>query len=162
MIDDVYVDICSQWDEMDFNKNPYMFGEEKIDMEEYTKLVKDTYDLITRYKEQFKNGQIESVDVFSYSQLVTMVARYIPDTAVIDESENHVFLASTMIAEALVDYANDYGYWVNENTKNMDWTNKIQYKPLVDELESVIYDVNEADYSKMIECANEYCSMIFG
>ena len=92
MIDDVYVDICSQWDEMDFNKNPYMFGEEEINMEEYTKLVKDTYDLITRYKEQFKNGQIESVDVFSYSQLVTMIARYIPDTAVIDESENHVFL----------------------------------------------------------------------
>ena len=67
-----------------------------------------------------------------------------------------------MIAEALADYANDYGYWGNENTKDMDWTNKIQYKPLVDELDPVIYDVNEADYSKMIECANEYCSMIFG
>ena len=153
---DLYSRILRKWNDMVWMKNLYMFGEIEIDMDEYTKLVKDTYDLIWEYKEVFKTGQIEEREVFEYSDLVTSMARYVTDDSMQEQSENFIFTVTCMIARALVDFANDHLFWTSSDEEDMDWSNKIQYKPYMSEQDPVVYDVNECDYSELTESARDF------
>ena len=153
---DLYSKILSKWNEFVYLKNPIMFGETKIDMDGYTKLLKDTYDLIGEYKDIFKSGQIEEREVFEYTNLVTSMARYITDESFVEQSENFIFTVTCMLARALVDYANDNVFWTSSDDEDMDWSNKIQYVPYIGEQDPIVYDVNECDYSEFTESARDF------
>ena len=97
--------ILFKWIDWVDMKNPYQFGIEEFDMEQFTSVLEETYDLICAWKGKFLGGQCEAGDIFDFSALISVMSRYIPDSCADDESEGRLFTVTCMLTEALVDFA---------------------------------------------------------
>ena len=56
-------------------KNPYIFGEEEIDLDDFRDLVKQTFEVIKTVKNEhiFKNSYPEAGDVIDFIELISIV-----------------------------------------------------------------------------------------
>lgn len=95
------------WSKYNAMKNTYQFGDEAIDMNEFTLLIKDTYDTIIYYKNSWLQNEEFTIhkDILSfYSYLIKVMSHYTPDTCAYDESENFDFTVTCLITDALINY----------------------------------------------------------
>lgn len=171
-----YQDIVEDWNDLVYMKNPYQFGEE-IDMDEFLAVLKKTYEWICKLKGKFLNGQSNADEIFAFSKLIYVISQYIPDTCTNDESENHLFTVTCMLAEALIDFATsaDDIKTVEGETilkaDGKDGSHKIMYysdgmvtvyknEPTGDSQFSeyndgyLVYDFDIGDYSEFVDYAN--------
>lgn len=74
-------------------------------MDEFLAVLKKSYEWICKLKGKFLNGQSNADEIFAFSKLISVISQYIPDTCTNDESENHLFTVTCMLAEALIDFA---------------------------------------------------------
>lgn len=171
-----YQDIVEDWNDLVYMKNPYQFGEE-IDMDEFLAVLKKSYEWICKLKGKFLNGQSNADEIFAFSKLISVISQYIPDTCTNDESENHLFTVTYMLAEALIDFATsaDDIKTVEGETilkaDGKDGSHKIMYYP--DGMVTVykneptgdsqfseyndgylVYDFDIGDYSEFVDYAN--------
>ncbi len=171
-----YQDIVEDWNDLVYMKNPYQFGEE-IDMDEFLAVLKKSYEWICKLKGKFLNGQSNADEIFAFSKLISVISQYIPDTCTNDESENHLFTVTCMLAEALIDFATsaDDIKTVEGETilkaDGKDGSHKIMYYP--DGMVTVykneptgdsqfseyndgylVYDFDIGDYSEFVDYAN--------
>lgn len=171
-----YQDIVEDWNDLVYMKNPYQFGEE-IDMDEFLAVLKKSYEWICKLKGMFLNGQSNADEIFAFSKLISVISQYIPDTCTNDESENHLFTVTCMLAEALIDFATsaDDIKTVEGETilkaDGKDGSHKIMYYP--DGMVTVykneptgdsqfseyndgylVYDFDIGDYSEFVDYAN--------
>lgn len=171
-----YQDIVEDWNDLVYMKNPYQFGEE-IDMGEFLAVLKKSYEWICKLKGKFLNGQSNADEIFAFSKLISVISQYIPDTCTNDESENHLFTVTYMLAEALIDFATsaDDIKTVEGETilkaDGKDGSHKIMYYP--DGMVTVykneptgdsqfseyndgylVYDFDIGDYSEFVDYAN--------
>ena len=171
-----YQDIVEDWNDLVYMKNPYQFGEE-IDMDEFLAVLKKSYEWICKLKGKFLNGQSNADEIFAFSKLISVISQYIPDTCTNDESENHLFTVTYMLAEALIDFATsaDDIKTVKGETilkaDGKDGSHKIMYYP--DGMVTVykneptgdsqfseyndgylVYDFDIGDYSEFVDYAN--------
>ena len=171
-----YQDIVEDWNDLVYMKNPYQFGEE-IDMDEFLTVLKKSYEWICKLKGKFLNGQSNADEIFAFSKLISVISQYIPDTCTNDESENHLFTVTCMLAEALIDFATsaDDIKTVEGETilkaDGKDGSHKIMYYP--DGMVTVykneptgdsqfseyndgylVYDFDIGDYSEFVDYAN--------
>jgi hypothetical protein len=116
-------------------------------------------------------------EIFAFSKLIYVISQYIPDTCTNDESENHLFTVTCMLAEALIDFATsaDDIKTVEGETilkaDGKDGSHKIMYYP--DGMVTVykneptgdsqfseyndgylVYDFDIGDYSEFVDYAN--------
>ena len=128
-------------------------------------------------KGKFLNGQSNADEIFAFSKLIYVISQYIPDTCTNDESENHLFTVTCMLAEALIDFATsaDDIKTVEGETilkaDGKDGSHKIMYYP--DGMVTVykneptgdsqfseyndgylVYDFDIGDYSEFVDYAN--------
>lgn len=154
----------------------YQFGEE-IDMDEFLTVLKKSYEWICKLKGKFLNGQSNADEIFAFSKLISVISQYIPDTCTDDESDNHLFTVTCMLAEALIDFATsaDDIKTVEGETilkaDGKDGSHKIMYYP--DGMVTVykneptgdsqfseyndgylVYDFDIGDYSEFVDYAN--------
>lgn len=171
-----YQDIVEDWNDLVYMKNPYQFGEE-IDMDEFLAVLKKSYEWICKLKGKFLNGQSNADEIFAFSKLIYVISQYIPDTCTNDESENHLFTVTCMLAEALIDFATsaDDIKTVEGETilkaDGKDGSHKIMYysdgmvtvyknEPTGDSQFSeyndgyLVYDFDIGDYSEFVDYAN--------
>lgn len=171
-----YQDIVEDWNDLVYMKNPYQFGEE-IDMDEFLAVLKKSYEWICKLKGKLLNGQSNADEIFAFSKLISVISQYIPDTCTNDESDNHLFTVTCMLAEALVDFAtsaDDIKTVEGETilkTDGKDGSHKIMYYP--DGMVTVykneptgdsqfseyndgylVYDFDIGDYSEFVDYAN--------
>lgn len=171
-----YQDIVEDWNDLVYMKNPYQFGEE-IDMDEFLAVLKKSYEWICKLKGKFLNGQSNADEIFAFSKLISVISQYIPDTCTNDESDNHLFTVTCMLAEALIDFATsaDDIKTVEGETilkaDGKDGSHKIMYypdgtvtvyknEPTGDSQFSeyndgyLVYDFDIGDYSEFVDYAN--------
>lgn len=132
---------------------------------------------ICKLKGKFLNGQSNADEIFAFSKLISVISQYIPDTCTNDESDNHLFTVTCMLAEALIDFATsaDDIKTVEGETilkaDGKDGSHKIMYYP--DGMVTVykneptgdsqfseyndgylVYDFDIGDYSEFVDYAN--------
>lgn len=135
------------------------------------------YEWICKLKGKFLNGQSNADEIFAFSKLISVISQYIPDTCTNDESDNHLFTVTCMLAEALIDFATsaDDIKTVEGETilkaDGKDGSHKIMYYP--DGMVTVykneptgdsqfseyndgylVYDFDIGDYSEFVDYAN--------
>ena len=103
--------LINRWKRKVIMKNPYIFGEEEIDLDDFRDLVKQTFEVIKTVKNEhiFKNSYPEVGDVIDFIELISIVSQYgIDDQITGDESENCAYTATVLIAEELRLYSRRY------------------------------------------------------
>ena len=146
-------------------------------MDEFLTVLKKSYEWICKLKGKFLNGQSNADEIFAFSKLISVISQYIPDTCTNDESDNHLFTVTCMLAEALIDFATsaDDIKTVEGETilkaDGKDGSHKIMYYP--DGMVTVykneptgdsqfseyndgylVYDFDIGDYSEFVDYAN--------
>ena len=100
------------WENQVELKNAYTFGNEDILLDEFAKLFKDTFEIITTAKNEFIYKNIAPVDSavsFAYLKLLTLLSKYMTYDCMDDESEDKKFTTTCLVAQKLVDYATSTG-----------------------------------------------------
>ena len=140
-------------------------------------VLKKSYEWICKLKGKFLNGQSNADEIFAFSKLISVISQYIPDTCTGDESDNHLFTVTCMLAEALIDFAtsaDDIKTVEGETILKADGkddSHKIMYYP--DGMVTVykneptgdsqfseyndgylVYDFDIGDYSEFVDYAN--------
>ena len=167
MKDELFV-LTHRWQRKVSMKNPYIFGEEEIDLEDFRDLIKQTFEAIKTAKNEyiFKNTYPEACDVIQFIELISTVSQYgINDQTVEDESENCVFTATVLLAEELRLYANIYDcsktndqkvYSDYEETAGGDLKFELSYYVDLEEDEEdkmYTYNVYEGNFDEIMEFA---------
>ena len=153
---ETYQAIVNDWSDIVDMKNPYQFGEE-IDMEQFSSILKQTYEWICELKGKIISGQSTAAETFAFADLISIMSQYIPDTCTDDESEDHLFTVTCMLTEALLEFAtngNDIklvGETIKADGKN--GSHKIFYIPN-DASCFLFYDFDNGDYSEFLAYAN--------
>ena len=160
MFTDGIFKVLEGWEDMVDMKNPYQFGTEDIDMEDFQELLEMTYDEIRCYKENILDSCTAPDEVFDYAILISLISRYIPDTCTDDESPDQIFTVTYLLTEALLGFALDHGngFRVDDgafiNGYGSDSPRMIGlHKPEGGGF--LVYDFDEGDYSAFSDHVNE-------
>ena len=124
-------------------KSDFVEGEDEIHMEEYLDCIKETYDAITMVYDEISNNSKLSPDLLmTYFNLIELISMYAAPVYM-DESENHTFAVSRILAEDVEDEDEPFEEGVLSSVAGFEY-----------EVERVLYyDVNKRDLSDFQELA---------
>ncbi|SEB02425.1 hypothetical protein SAMN02910384_03103 [Pseudobutyrivibrio sp. ACV-2] len=147
-------ELIENWASLLEAKADFAYGEDEIYMEDYLDCVKETYDVITMVYDQIENDSKLSPDLLmSYFNLIELVSMYAAPTYM-DESENHSFAVSRIIAEELAAIAANYIYAKEDEAEPFEEGIISSVAGFEYEIERVLYyDVNKKDLSDFQELA---------
>ena len=160
--------LIGRWKRKVNMKNPYVFGEEKIDLDDFKDLLQKTFDTIKAVKNEyiFKNIYPDAGDMIYFIELISVLSQYgIDDQTVSDESENCAFTATVLLAEELRLYATYWDVnWVEDKKVYFDIEDfssgnlKFEldyYVDLEEDEENKIYTYNvyEGNFDEILEFA---------
>lgn len=152
-------DLISRWDKMVSMKNLYAVNEEKIIPTDFSDLVKQTFDVIKKAKNEYiyQNKYPECTqDVFSFLYLISTVSQYCADDGLVEDSgENKIYTAIRLITEELLSYAKWPGDMRNENGKEIYFDKEKELNGTLEFLSSDYIDVQE-DYEDKTYSYNVY------
>lgn len=153
------------------SRNGYKFGETVIDLNAFADLVKETFEIIKEAKLQYIYRSTFPDDthaVFNYLQLFSKIAQYSTYDYDGDESEDHAFTATCLVAQKLVDYAvysdgamNNGGkleYFDTEETLAGELVIlRADYPYFTEEINDdlYVYNVYTGDFSEVLKLAKE-------
>ena len=91
-------------------RNPYVFGEEPIDLKEFAELFKETFEAIKEAKQNYVNGIFpeDKLEIFEYIEMLCQLSKYTMYDCLQDESEENFFTVTCLIAQQLLRYANNF------------------------------------------------------
>ena len=145
-------DLISRWDKMVSMKNLYIANEEKIILTDFRDLVKQTFDVVKKAKNEYiyqKKYPECTQDVFSFLYLISAVSQYCTDDGLVEDSgENKIYTATRLIAEELLSYAKWPGDVRNENGKEIYFDKEKELNGTMEFLRSDYVDVQENDEDK--------------
>lgn len=104
-------DLIGRWKREVNMKNPYVFGDEEIDLDDFRDLLQKTFDIIKTVKKEyiFKNICASAGNMINFIELISVLSQYgVNGQTVSDESENCAFTATVLLAEELRLYASEY------------------------------------------------------
>ena len=160
--------LIGRWKRKVNMKNPYVFGEKKIDLDDFKDLLQKTFDTINTVKNEyiFKNIYPDAGDMIYFIELISVLSQYgINDGTVGDESENCAFTATVLLAEELRLYATYWDVnWVEDKKVYFDIEDfssgnlKFEldyYVDLEEDEENKIYTYNvyEGNFDEILEFA---------
>ena len=147
-------ELIENWAALLEAKADFAYGEDEIYMEEYLDCVKETYNVITMVYDQIENDSTLSPDLLmSYFNLIELVSMYAAPTYM-DESDNHSFAVSRILAEELAAIAANYLYAKEDEEEPFEEGVLSSVAGFEYEIERVLYyDVNKKDLSDFQELA---------
>ena len=160
--------LIGRWERKVNMKNPYVFGEEKIDLDDFKDLLQKTFYTIKTVKNEyiFKNIYPDAGDMINFIELISVLSQYgIDDQTVGDESENCAFTATVLLAEELRLYASKYKFdRVDEQAVYSDYEDdltgdlefELSYYVHLDEDEEdkiYIYNIYDGNFDEILEFA---------
>lgn len=137
-------------------KPDFVYAEDEINMEEYLELVKQTYDAISDvYKEISDEKNLSPDDLMGYFNLLEEISMYAAPCYT-DESINHSFGVSRIIAEELAAIAANFLYAKEDKEEPFKDGVLASFTGFECEIERVLYyDVNKKDLSDFQELADK-------
>lgn len=146
--------LIEDWTALLEAKSDFSFAEDEIHMEDYLDCVKETYDVITMVYDQISSGSKLSADLLmAYFNLIELISMYAAPTYV-DESENHTFALSRIIAEELAAVAANYIYAQEDEDEEFEEGVLTSFAGFEYEIDRVLYyDVNKKDLTDFAELA---------
>lgn len=169
-------EVMGKWETLNENKNSFAFGDEPFDADEFAQAVREALQAIKKFKILFlgekmfgkqnleiatENG-VKPDDIFDYANLMVEIGKYSADVYT-DESEDHIFTASQIVARALLEYAyigcgvtptdetgvlvvwgEDVGIYLPEDVEDDFWDRNFHY------------DTNSGDMSEIMEIVKRY------
>ena len=105
--------LIDRWIEKVTMRNPYLFGKEKIDLDDFKDLLQKTFDTIKTVKNEyiFKNIYPDAGDMLRFIALISRLSQYALDDQILcDETENCAFTATVLLAEKLRRYASAFQF----------------------------------------------------
>ena len=160
--------LIGRWKRKVNMKNPYVFGEEKIDLDDFKDLLQKTFHTIKTVKNEyiFKNIYPNAGDMINFIELISVLSQYgVNDQTVGDESENCTFTATVLLAEELRLYATFWNVnWVEDKKvyfDNEDFSLGVlkfeldYYVDLQEDEENKIYTYNvyDGNFDEILEFA---------
>ena len=135
-------------------KSDFVEGEDEIHMEEHLDCIKETYDAITMVYDEISNNSKLSPDLLmTYFNLIELISMYAAPVYM-DESENHTFAVSRILAEELAAVAANYIYAKEDEDEPFEEGVLSSVAGFEYEIERVLYyDVNKRDLSDFQELA---------
>ena len=162
-------ELINKWDEYIRLRNPFLFGEEEISLNDFAELAEDTFEYFKYVKENyiFVEKAADSFATLKFLELLSSVSEYNNYDNAEDESVNYAFTITCLIAEQLkhyLIYRHDYHY---ENGKRFLLENETDgmgtfliyredfpfYDDATDEElnKTYKYNVHEKDFSEILE-----------
>lgn len=150
-----FTEIIDDWVALLEAKSDFVYGDDEIHMEDYLECVKETYDVITLVYDEISNNSKLSPDMLmTYFNLIELISMYAAPCYV-DESENHTFAVSRIIAEELAAVAANYIYAKEDEDEPFEDGVLSSVAGFEYEIERVLYyDVNKknlADFQELAE-----------
>lgn len=163
-------ELINKWDEYYRYRNSFLFGEERVSLDDFAELAEDTFEYFKYVKENYIyiEKAADPCDTFKFLELLSSVSEYIIYDNAQDESENCAFTATCLIAEELKFYFLYRYDYLNKNGKRFLLENEIDgagnfclcrgdypfYNETDEELNKTYkYNVYEKDFSEVIELA---------
>ena len=163
-----------EWADYVNRRNPFSFGEEEIDLDDFKELAKRTFEVIKQAKETYlyRNCLPEDITLtLQYLELLSVFSQYTYYDNMEDESDNRIFTATCLVAEGLRDFAvflddikleeNKRVYFIDDETASGNLFFYRDDYPFIEgrisdeELKKVYkYNIYEGDLTKLIELAN--------
>ena len=149
--------IYDRWKAMWYDKEEYAFGDEKVDLDNFRNLVRETYSLVKEMHIKIDKCDYSGVSpkiMRDYIDLVSVISLYAAPLC-IDESENHSFAVTRLLSFDLADLGANYSFYMNDKDE-----------PLVDGIitssegfsygmdHETHYDINKGDLSEYEELAS--------
>lgn len=167
-----FFDLESKWNYQINMRNPYVFGEEKVDLNDFAELFKQTFKAIKETKNDYINGTFpeDNLEIFEYNRFLCTLSKYTTYDCLQDESEENLFTVTCLIAEKLLHFANHFEKYEyignkrlcfdNENTENGIFSFYLYLEDCntITETKIYCYDIYKGDYSEIIEFASYYCN----
>ena len=151
----------NRWEELFSNKHMLASGEEKLDYDNFTDLVDETYNVLKENVENYKDSPSQFVEanplfIFGYAELVSAISRYSGTENMMEFNED--YFVSLLIAQKLSEVM--CPSYMNENFDNKlsfipkidDYIDLETDNPEIDEKE-YIYNIGSHDFSDFIELA---------
>lgn len=163
-------------------RNPYVFGEEPIDLKEFAELFKETFEAIKEAKQNYVNGIFpeDKLEIFEYIEMLCQLSKYTMYDCLQDESEENFFTVTCLIAQQLLEYANNFecyeyteegrNFFDNEDTEKgilkffiYPEINEDSENPMLDSEEPTIftYDIYKCDFTEIIKFVSLSVWMVF-
>ena len=151
------MDIYKRWDDMWFYKEEYAFGGKDINLDKFKLLVKDTYYMIREMQEHIGNNDYAEVNTHEmriYMHIISIISMYSASCCT-DNSKEHSFAITRLLAFDLANFGASYDYWVEEGEE--PWqegviTSDEAFNYGFDKI--LHYDVNKGDLSDYVELAD--------
>ena len=159
-----FFDLAEKLVELNELKNAYVFADEPFDKENFTQLVKESFQAIRQLKNfnwDFKNHASDiKNNLFDFAELLVQLAKYGAELYIGDESEDFIFSASQAVVRLLIGYAttachvsptDDTGelYGSNEDCEIYAPSEEAFYSDYWSQ--NFKYDTNTGDMSEFIE-----------
>lgn len=162
---------CKWKDKVD-SRNPYVFGEEPIDLKEFAELFKETFETIKETKHNYINGIFpeDKLEIFEYIGVLCELSKYTIYDCLQDESEENLFTVTCLVAQQLLEYANDFECYQYTEKGRICFDNEDTEKgilkffiypeidedsehPMLDseEADMFIYDIYKGDFTEIIK-----------
>ena len=167
---DGILELTSRWRRKVDMRNPYVFGEEKIDLDDFKDLLQKTFYTIKTVKNEylFKNIYPDAGLMLYFMGLISFLSQYaLDDQTLGDESENCAFTATVLLAEKLRFYALTFRFnRVDEQVVFSDYedlTGDLEFKLSdyveLDEDEEdkiCIYNIYDGNFDEILEFAKRF------
>ncbi len=169
-------DLINEWEDLNYDKNGYAFGDEILDRTAFANLIHRTIVEIEDFKGKVfgvnsaellepidKEKDITPYDIIMYSNLIAVIAKY--STSILtDESDDYIFTASLIVTRFLLSYAGDTLQVSSINDNGI-----LCGKPYLADIEQsdededfefwsrdFHFDTNTGDFTEVIELAKRY------
>lgn len=167
-------ELTQNWEYYVDNRNPFSFGDEQIDLDDFRELVKKTFEVIKQAKQTYIYRNCLPEDVlltFEYLDLLSVFSQYKYYDNMEDESTDKIFTATCLVARALRNFAvyfdsceykeNKREYFIDDETAAGNlFLRRDDFPFYLEEIsdeelnKSYRYNVYNCDFTEFIELAN--------
>ncbi len=149
-------ELINNWSLLVEAKYDFIYNEDEINMDEYLDNVRQTYEAVNAVYREIENDlkSVNAYEIMTYFNLLEVISNYAAPCYV-DESNNHTFAVSRLIAEELAGLAANYLYYKEDEEEPFEEGILSSYAGFECEIERVLYyDVNKKDISDFQELAD--------
>ncbi len=152
-----FSETLERWATMMASKGEFAFGDAEIDLDNFKTLVKDTYYLFKEMHEHIKANDYSDVtpdEMRNYMDVVSLISMY-SASCCIDESKDHAFAVTRLLAFDLADLGANYSLYADDEDEPLVEGVIKSMEAYSYGLEKTLhYDVNKGDLSDYIEYAS--------